>query len=276
MSENKLQNESGTDMSVGEHIDELRVRIIRSVVILLVFTIVAFIYKGIVLDIIFAPMNNDFPTNRFFAWLASESGVDALRINSGDVNIVNTKMAGQFNLHIKSSLMGALILSVPFLLWQVWGFVKPALTEEVQKRTQYFVIQTSIWFFIGLAFGYFLIAPLAVNFLTSYDVSASITNMIDVGSYLSCVLGVSFAAALIFQLPLIVRLLSSIGLLKSSLMRKYRKVAFAIIIVVSAIITPPDVFSQILIAIPLYGLYEYGIVIAMKIEKRKAREASLN
>lgn len=268
MSENKEISEA--DMSVGEHLNELRTRIVRSVIVLLVLAVVAFIYKGIILDVIFAPMQPDFITNRFFDWLSGVTGVDALRINSGEVNIVNTKMAGQFNLHIKSSIMGALIVAIPYLLWQFWLFIKPALTIEIQRKTRYFVFQTSVWFFIGLSFGYFAIAPLAVNFLTGYDVSSSITNMIDVSSYLSTVIGVSFAAAIIFQLPLLVTLLSTIGILKAALMRRYRKVAFAIIIVVAAIITPPDVFSQVLIAIPLYGLYEYGITIADRIEKRKA------
>lgn len=268
MSENKEISEA--DMSVGEHLNELRTRIVRSVIVLLVLAVVAFIYKGIILDVIFAPMQPDFITNRFFDWLSGVTGVDALRINSGEVNIVNTKMAGQFNLHIKSSIMGALIVAIPYLLWQFWLFIKPALTIEIQRKTRYFVLQTSAWFFIGLSFGYFAIAPLAVNFLTGYDVSSMITNMIDVSSYLSTVIGVSFAAAIIFQLPLLVTLLSTIGILKAALMRRYRKVAFAIIIVVAAIITPPDVFSQVLIAIPLYGLYEYGITIADRIEKRKA------
>lgn len=268
MSENKEISEA--DMSVGEHLNELRTRIVRSVIVLLVLAVVAFIYKGIILDVIFAPMQPDFITNRFFDWLSGVTGVDALRINSGEVNIVNTKMAGQFNLHIKSSIMGALVVAIPYLLWQFWLFIKPALTIEIQRKTRFFVFQTSVWFFIGLSFGYFAIAPLAVNFLTGYDVSSMITNMIDVSSYLSTVIGVSFAAAIIFQLPLLVTLLSTIGILKAALMRRYRKVAFAIIIVVAAIITPPDVFSQVLIAIPLYGLYEYGITIADRIEKRKA------
>lgn len=299
MSEEKLEN-SHPDMSIGGHIDELRVRIIRCVVFLLVSATIFFIYKGMVLDIIFGPLDESFPTNRFFAWfsemlnasfvslsesfpenkfletLSLESNADALKINTGEVSIVSTKMAGQFNLHVKSSIIAAIIVSVPFILWQIWSFVKPALSEEVQIKTRYFVIQTSMWFFIGLSFGYFVIAPLAVNFLTSYNVSSSISNMIDVSSYLSNVMGVSFAAALIFQLPLIVKLLSTVGVLQSSLMRKYRKVAFAVIVVISAVITPPDVFSQILLAIPLYGLYEYGIVIASRIERKKALQIENN
>ncbi|MFI3262462.1 MAG: twin-arginine translocase subunit TatC [Rikenellaceae bacterium] len=267
MSDELQKNDDGTGMSFGEHFDELRSRIIKSVIFLLIFAVIAFIYKGIILDVVFAPLKEGFPTNRFFAFLAERSGVEALKINAGTVNIVNTQMAGQFNLHIKSSLLGALVVSIPYILWHVWSFIKPALGYEAQRKARFFVFNTSAWFFVGLLFGYFIISPLAVNFLTSYDVSPVITNMIDVSSYLSSVLGVSFAAAFIFQLPLIVSILSSVGILKSAMMKKYRKVAFAIIVIISAIITPPDVFSQILIALPLYGLYEYGITICKKKEK---------
>lgn len=269
MSNEINKNDSEISAPFKEHFNELRVRIIKSAIFLLIFAVIAFIYKGVVLDVVFAPLKENFPTNRFFAYLADLSESDVLRINSGAVNIVNTKMAGQFNLHIISSILGALVVSVPYILWQFWAFIKPALSYDAQKKTKFFVFNTSMWFFTGLLFGYFIISPLAVNFLTSYDVSANITNMIDVSSYISSVLGVSFAAAFIFQLPLFVRLLSTIGILKSSLMRKYRKIAFAVIVVISAIITPPDVFSQILIAIPLYGLYEYGITVATRIESNK-------
>ncbi|MFI3268033.1 MAG: twin-arginine translocase subunit TatC [Rikenellaceae bacterium] len=269
MSDEIKKNDNENDMSFGEHFNELRIRIIKSVVFLFVFAVVAFVFKGVVLDVVFAPLTDEFPTNRFFAYLSERTGVEELRINAGDVSIINTKMAGQFNLHIMSSIFGALVVTVPYMLWQIWAFVKPALTVSVRRKTRFFVLNTSMWFFTGLLFGYFIISPLAVNFLTSYEVSPEITNMIDVSSYLSSVLGVSFAAAFVFQLPLIVRLLSTMGILKSTLMRKYRKVAFVVIIIISAVITPPDVFSLILITVPLYGLYEYGITIAARIEKNK-------
>lgn len=275
MSETKLIGNS-SDMSIGGHIDELRARIIRCVIFLLISATIFFIFKGSVLNVIFAPLEESFPTNKFFAWLSIITDVEAFKINTGNVTIINTKMAGQFNLHIKSSLIAAIIVSVPFILGQLWSFIKPAIPYETQLKTKYFVVQTSLWFFAGLLFGYFAIAPLTINFLTSYTVSTSITNMIDISSYLSNVMGVSFAAALVFQLPLIVKLLSTIGILHSSLMKKYRKIAFVIIIIVSAIITPPDVLSLILLAIPLYGLYEYGITIAVGIERKKALKASLN
>jgi len=258
------------DMTVGEHIDELRKYLVRSAVVLVSIAIVLFIFKGIVVDFIFGPMEDNFPTNRFFDWLSTATGTDILRINQHPVEIINTKMAGQFALHIKSSIIGALVLTFPFIIWQLWSFIKPALTLEVIRQCRRIVLQISLWFFVGFAFGYFVIAPLAVNFLTGYVVTEAIENKIEVSSFLSSVLGVSFAAALIFQLPVVVRLLATIGVLKASMMRKYRKIMIVIILIISAVITPPDVFSQILIAIPLYVLFEYGIRITSKIEKQRA------
>lgn len=267
-----IEDAATKDMTISEHIDELRSRLIKSAIALLVVAVVAFIFKGVVLDIIFAPMNPDFITNKLFADLAAWTNIDVLRINQNDVDIVNTKMAGQFNLHIKSSIIFGIIVAIPYILWQLWLFIKPALSVVIQTESRRFVWYATGWFFVGLAFGYFIIAPLAVNFLTNYEASSSIKNMIEVSSYLSSVLGVSLASAAVFQLPLVVKILSTIGLLKAALMRKYRRMAIAVIVILAAVITPPDVFSQILVAIPLYALYEYGIVLSERIEKKKSAQ----
>jgi len=262
------------DMTVGEHLNELRSHIVKAAIVLVLVAIVLFVYKGIV-DIIFGPSRPDFPTNRFFVWLSGITGVEALQINQIPADVINTKMAGQFALHIKTSLIGAVIITFPYLIWELWLFVRPALTKEIQRQTRRIVAQVSFYFFLGLSFGYFVIAPLAVNFLFNYNVSGSIANMIEISSYMSTIIGISFASALIFQLPVLVKLLSSMGIMKAQYMRKYRKYAFAGLLILAAIITPPDVFSQILIFIPLYFLYEYGIRIAEKIEKKKARQEAM-
>ncbi|MEG1634718.1 MAG: twin-arginine translocase subunit TatC [Rikenellaceae bacterium] len=267
--------EPGGDMSVGEHINELRSRLIKSAIVLFVFAVVAFILKDDLINIIFGPTNADFITNRLFCQLGARFGIDELCINQNVVTLVNTKMAGQFNMHIKMAFIAAIVFTVPFLLYQLWMFIKPALSNEVQKQCRLLVFQVSIWFFIGMAFGYYIVAPLAVNFLTNYQLSDQITNLIEVTSYLSSVMGVSLACAAVFQLPLLIKLLASIGILTSSMMRKYRKVSFAAIIILAAIITPPDVFSQVLVACPLYVLFEYGIIVAQKIENKKAAKKAL-
>ncbi|MFI3322952.1 MAG: twin-arginine translocase subunit TatC [Rikenellaceae bacterium] len=257
------------DMSVGEHINELRARLIRCIIALFIFGIVAFCLKDDLLNIVFGPTNADFITNRFFCRMAELLDAPVLCINQNNVTLVNTKMAGQFNMHLKMSLVAALVLTVPYILYQLWMFVKPALSDDALKQCRLLVVQVSLWFFLGLSFGYFIVAPLAVNFLTNYELSGYITNMIEVSSYLSSVLGVSLACALVFQLPLLIKLLASMGVITSALMARYRKYAFALIIVLSAVITPPDVFSQILIAAPLYILYEYGIVLTRRIEAKR-------
>lgn len=260
------------EMTFGEHLDELRKILIRVALVFALLFIVLFTMKGVVLKVVFAPITPEFPTNRLFTWLATTMGSDALNIHPENVQLFNNKMAGQFMLHIKSSVVGALVVAFPFLIWQLWLFVKPALPPHQRKQSIRYVLETPIWFILGLLFGYYVIAPLAINFLGNYSVSEEISNIIDVGSYMSTVLGVTFAAALAFQLPLLIRLLATIGLITSESMRQYRKVAVVALLVFAAIITPPDVVSQILIFVPCYALYEYGITIAKHIEARKEKE----
>lgn len=260
------------EMTFGEHLDELRKILIRVALVFALLFIVLFTMKGVVLKVVFAPITPEFPTNRLFTWLATAMGSDALNIHPENVQLFNNKMAGQFMLHIKSSVVGALVVAFPFLIWQLWLFVKPALPPHQRKQSIRYVLETPIWFILGLLFGYYVIAPLAINFLGNYSVSEEISNIIDVGSYMSTVLGVTFAAALAFQLPLLIRLLATIGLITSESMRQYRKVAVVALLVFAAIITPPDVVSQILIFVPCYALYEYGITIAKHIEARKDKE----
>lgn len=267
----QIANDSA-EMTFGEHLDELRKILIRVALVFALLFIVLFTMKGVVLKVVFAPITPEFPTNRLFTWLATAMGSDALNIHPENVQLFNNKMAGQFMLHIKSSVVGALVVAFPFLIWQLWLFVKPALPPHQRKQSIRYVLETPIWFILGLLFGYYVIAPLAINFLGNYSVSEEISNIIDVGSYMSTVLGVTFAAALAFQLPLLIRLLATIGLITSESMRQYRKVAVVALLVFAAIITPPDVVSQILIFVPCYALYEYGITIAKHIEARKEKE----
>ena len=259
-------------MTFGEHLDEIRKILIRVAMVFAVLCMVLFAYKGIVLDVLFAPIRETFPTNRLFNWLATLMGSDVLRIHPENVELFNNKMAGQFLLHIKSSIVGSFIIAFPYLIWELWLFVKPALPPQQQRQSIRYVIETPIWFLMGLAFGYYIISPLAINFLGNYSVSDQISNIIDVSSFMTTVMSVSFAGGIAFQLPLLIRLLATMGLVTSEGMRQYRRVAVAALLIFAAIITPPDVVSQVLIFIPCYALYEYGIGIAAKIEARRAKE----
>ena len=260
------------EMTFGEHLDEVRKILVRVAIIFTLLFIVLFSLKGIVLDIVFAPIRETFPTNQFFAWLAKVLGTEALDINPENVELFNNKMAGQFLLHIKSSVVGAFIIAFPYLIWELWLFVKPALPPHQRKRSIRYVLETPIWFVMGLLFGYYIISPLAINFLGNYQVSDQISNIIDVSSFMTTVISVSFAAAVAFQLPLLIRLLATMGIVSSNGMRQYRKVAAVALLIFAAIITPPDIISQCLIFVPCYVLYEYGIGIAERIEKRRAKD----
>ena len=260
------------EMTFGEHLDELRKILIRVVVVFGILVIALFAMKGIVLDVVFAPIRETFPTNRLFAWLATVMNSEALRISPDNVELFNNKMAGQFMLHIKSSVVGAFILAFPYLIWELWCFVKPALSPEQRKKSVRYAIECPIWFVLGLLFGYYVIAPLAINFLGNYQVSDQISNIIDVSSFMTTVLSVSFAAAVAFQLPILIRLLATMGVVTADGMRQYRKIAVVVLLTFAAIITPPDVVSQVLIFIPCYALYEYGIRITARIDAQRAKE----
>ncbi|MBO5983497.1 MAG: twin-arginine translocase subunit TatC [Rikenellaceae bacterium] len=270
MSKEQIHDEA--EMTFGEHLDEVRKILIRVSIIFALLFIVLFALKGIVLDVVFAPIRETFPTNRLFIWLAELMGTDALRIHPENVDLFNNKMAGQFLLHIKSSVVGAFIIAFPYLIYELWLFVKPAIPPRQRKQSIRYVIETPIWFIMGLLFGYYVISPLAINFLGNYQVSEQISNIIDVSSFMSTVISVSFAAAIAFQLPLLIRLLATMGIVSSSGMRQYRRVAAAALLIFAAVITPPDVVSQVLIFVPCYALYEYGIGIAERIEKRREQE----
>ena len=259
------------DMSFWEHLDALRPRIMRSVVALFVFMIAAFFAGSLLMKVVTGPMSPDFLTNRFFAWMAEELSSEVLRINSNPVQLINTAMAGQLNLHLSMAFYTALLLAIPYLLWEFWGFVRPALTKHEQRRGRFFVAQVSFCFFVGVLFGYFILAPLSVNFLSSYRVSATIDNMIDISSYMSLVLNLTFVCGIIFLLPVLANVLSKMGMLTANFMRNYRRHAIIVLAVLAAFVTPPDAVSMVLVLIPLYGLYELSISVAARGEKLYAK-----
>lgn len=262
-----------SEMSFGDHLEALRPHLVRSFGVLLLLIIVAFCLKHYLVDIvIFGPTLPSFPTNMWLAKLGESIGVEELKINSEQIRLINTSLAGQFNLHIKISVVTAIIAAFPYLGWELWRFVKPALTEKELKGCRFFVGWLSLGFFAGVAFGYFIIAPLAINFLSNYSVSGSIENYIDISSYLSTVIDISIACAVVFQLPLMVYFLTRMGIMSSQFMARYRRHAFVALALLSALITPPDIFSMILILIPLYGLYEGSISLASRIEKKMGEE----
>ncbi len=263
---------SAAEMTFGEHLDALRPHLVRGVGVIVALIVVAFCCKRWLVDgLLFAPMQPTFPTNRLLTWLGELSGIEALGdLQSGNSNLqlVSTTMAGQFNLHLRISVIAAFSVGFPYLLWELWRFVRPALTPHEMHTCRNFVSNVSLGFFGGLLFGYFVIAPLTIGFLSQYSVSDTVVNMIDVNSYLSTVVSVSIACAAVFQLPLLVSYLTRMGILTSLFLRHYRRHAIVVLAILSAVITPPDAFSMVMVLLPLYGLYEYSIHLSEKIERR--------
>lgn len=280
-------------MGFWDHLAALRPHLVRSAAAVVVVAVAAFLSKHFLIDtVLFGPKSADFPTNRLLlaaghaladlcAWINGWSGLplsvnpDAFDVANLNFNVINTQMAGQFNLHMKISMVTGLVVAMPYVLWEFWRFVRPALTPREIAATHRFVFWSSLFFFLGLMFGYFVLVPLSVSFFINYQASASIVNMIDVGQYLSTVLVASLASALIFQLPLLIYFLTRMGLVSAAFLKRYRRHAFVALLVIAAIITPPDVFSLVLVIIPLYWLYELSIRLASRVErKRVAAEAA--
>ncbi|MFC0875170.1 twin-arginine translocase subunit TatC [Saccharicrinis sp. FJH2] len=260
----------GKEMSFLDHLEELRWHIIRSLGALVVFAILAFLFKNIIFDkIILAPKMPEFWTNRMMARAADFLHMPALKINQDPFQIINISMAGQFTTHIKVSLSVGLILGFPYLIYELWKFISPALYENERKNSRGGLFYTSLLFFMGVLFGYFLIVPLSVHFLGGYHVSDQVQNQINLQSYIGTVTSVVLAAGLIFELPVLIYFLSKIGIVTPQWLKKYRRHAIVVTLLVAAIITPPDIFSQVLVCLPLIVLYEAGIVISRRVNKKR-------
>ncbi len=273
MAEKESTKDQKEGMSFWSHLEELRGHLIRSAVAVFLLAIGAFIAKDIIFDyVILAPKEPYFITNRAFCYLAEMLSVPALCINQKPVQIINIELAGQFKTHIIVSLIVGIIVAFPFILWEFWKFIKPALHPREKANSRGAVFVTSFLFIAGVCFSYFLIAPLTINFLGSYQVSTMVANQIALRSYITTVTMVTFATGLVFELPVIVYFLSRVGLLTPEFMKKNRKTAFILIIALSAIITPPDIFSQVLVGIPLYVLYEISIGISKRVKKQREED----
>lgn len=260
-------------MTFFEHLDALRPHLMRGASALLIVAIVAFILKNLIIDhVLFGPAQPDFPTNQLLSWLGSLFGDKSFEAGYENFNLINTKLSGQFSLTLTVSMVSGLIVTIPYLLWELWRFIKPGLTYYERRNTRMFVFYVSFCFFVGVAFGYFIISPLAINFFTTWQASATIVNMIDISSFLRSVLSTSLGCGLIFQLPVLIYFLTRMGIVNAAFLRKYRKHAIVLLAILSAVITPPDMMSMILVVLPLVLLYELSIKIAARVEKKKAEE----
>lgn len=273
----KKEQKESQNMSFLEHMEVLRWHLIRAFLAVFIFAIIAFIFYDFIFDkVILAPKNADFFTNRMLAKLGQYLNIEALEINKHPFQVININLAGQFATHISVSLVAGIIAGFPYLFFEFWKFVKPALYSNEKKHARGSIFYTSFLFATGILFGYYVITPLSVHFLGSYNISDQVMNQINLSSYISSVTSIVLASGIIFELPVLIYFLSKIGLVTPHFLKKYRKHAVVVILVLSAIITPPDVFSQVLVCLPLLILYEIGITISKRIYKKQQQELEGN
>jgi len=261
----------GREMTFWEHLDELRSVLIRCIIAIAVMAIVAFSFKHILFDyIILAPKNSDFITYRVLCKFGKLVGMSSFCLDTSSLHLINISLAGQFMAHITTSLIASLIVTSPYIVWEFWRFILPGLTPSERRNTRGAVLVISSLFLTGVLFSYFLAVPLMVNFLGNYQVSESVTNQITLSSYTSAVTTMSLLMGLIFEFPVIVLFLTKIGILTPAFMSKYRKHTIIVILIIAGLVTPsPDIFSQLVVAIPLYALYEISVQLSKRIFRKR-------
>jgi sec-independent protein translocase protein TatC len=261
------------EMSFFDHIDVLRKHLLRALAVVFVFTAGAFYYTDFIFNkVIMGPIDVKFWTYRMMCKLYERfpSIGEDFCIKTIDAKIINTEMSGQFTLQLNACVMTGLILGIPYLLFEIWLFIKPALHDNERKSASGFVVFASILFFTGILFGYYIICPLSVNFLINFKVSPDIQNTFTIDSYLSTVMTLTLGSGIIFQLPVVIYILSKVGVMTPAFMRSSRRYAAVIILIVAAVVTPTaDPFTMLTVAAPLFLLYEMSIYISANIERKR-------
>ncbi|MEI7895421.1 MAG: twin-arginine translocase subunit TatC [bacterium] len=265
------ENVGEKEMTFWEHLDILRGTLWRILIAVLVTSIAAFAFKEVLFDgIILAPKSKTFITYRAFCKLGDLLSMPSLCIDPSQFQLININLAGQFTSHMNISLIAGLIVALPYVLWELWRFVKPGLNEEEIRSSRGAVTIISLLFILGVLFSYFIAAPLMINFLGGYAVSAAVSNQIALTSYVSSITMMTLLMGLLFELPVLILFLTKIGIITPQYLRKYRKHTLIAILIIAGVITPsPDIFSQLIVAIPLYALFEISLVISSRIYKKK-------
>ena len=271
----RKKNSDTEEMSFIDHLEELRWHLVRSVIAVLVCAIVVFIFSDFVVDtVLFGPTKADFISARWLCQFGKTIGIgDVLCFKQVDAKFLETTMTGQFIASFTLAFIGGFIIAFPYIFWEFWRFVRPALSAKERKNTRGVIFCVSLLFFIGVAFGYFILSHFIVNFYFNYKLSEQITIMPTFSDYLENLIYTTVGIGVLFQMPLLVMVLARIGFVTGSFLRKYRRHAFVIIIIAAAIITPStDPFSLTIVTIPLYLLYEASILVASRINKRQKEQ----
>jgi sec-independent protein translocase protein TatC len=260
--------ENSGNMSFLQHLEELRWRLVRcAIVILLLAIVIWYFQEEIMVNLFLSMKDKDFVT---FRLLCQYIGVCVEEI---PVKMQSMTVSGQFTYALMMSFLGGLVISFPYVFYQIWSFIKPGLKQREKKMVNGLVFYVSLLFFLGILFGYFIVAPLSVQFFGSYQISNQIENNFTIGSYMSTIFSTVFYSGLFFLLPVVSYLLTKIGLINVSFLIKYRKHAIVAILILAAIITPPDIASQIIVSIPIIILYEIGILVSKRAERLAKKEA---
>ena len=246
----------GEQMTFWNHLDALRTCIIKAIIMVVVFGVLAFILKEQLFDIVLAPRTSDFITYKL---MGSEPF---------SIHLMNTGLTEQFVIHMKVAMYTGLLVASPYVIYLIFGFIAPALYKSERKYVAQATFSAYAMFIIGTLVNYYLLFPLTVRFLGTYQVSADVQNMLTLQSYIDTLLAMTFVMGVIFELPVVSWLLARIGILKHNLMTAYRKHAIVVILIVAAIITPTgDVFTLLIVSLPIWLLYETSILVVKRSEK---------
>ncbi len=263
-------------MAFTDHIEDLRWHIIRSLVVIIVAAIFVFInVEWIFQHIILGPAQPDFIAYQWFCWLAKVMHIDALCLDKISIKFQNTELAGQFVMALSTSMMLGFIIAFPYILWELWKFIKPALKPNEVRYARSFVFWGSLLFFVGVLFSYYIIAPYTLNFFGSYSLSPSFQNIITMDNYYDTMNDLILGMGVVFELPIVVYFLSRLGILTPKLMRDKRRYAAIILLLLAEVITPPDWFSCFIVFIPLYILFEISVLISERAAKERKRKQSM-
>ena len=270
----RTRNGDDQEMSFIEHLDVLRGHLFKSALAVAIGAIVMAIYnKFIVTRILMGPTHPDFWTYKKLCELSQKWGFgNKLCMQEIHLKMQSNAVSGQFDTYFNIVLIGGFILAFPYVFWQFWRFTKPALKEKELRNTRGVIFWVSLLFFLGVLFGYFVIAPYTISFFANFVLDSNIENIWTIGSYFTTVAQLVLGAGLAFQLPLVMYFLAKIGVVSASYLRRVRKYAILIIVIVASIITPPDMLSTIVASVPLILLYEISILLCVKVEKKQARE----
>ena len=268
-----MAKKSLNEMSFLDHLEELRWLLVRSTIAILILATVTFFISDYIFDvIIFGPTHADFITYRFFCDLSHTLGfADSICVTEMPFIIQNTDMEGQVNVLVWTCVLAGFILGFPYILWEIWKFISPALYEKEKKHAKLFIFVSSLLFFLGVLFGYFVVVPMSVNFFATFKISDVVKNQFSIDSYIGMVKTSVVASGLFFELPIIIYFLTKLGLVTPEFLRKYWKYAVIIILIVAAIVTPPDVVSQTIVAIPMLLIYEVSILLSKLVVRNRKK-----